>query len=195
MHAVLRRVLIPLAAVLSLAACAEPDRPLYPEVTFAHLHPIKVNVGRTEVVDVFRPTLKPPHVEHEFPVSPMAAVHRWASDRLQPVGTAGVVQVVVEDASVVEVPLERTEGIEGMVTVDQAYRYDANLVVQINIIDAGGQNVGYIRIEAQRTRTVPENLTLNERDQIFFEITEALMRDFNVEAEKSMRQYLTTYVH
>lgn len=195
MHAVLRRILIPLAAVLTLAACAEPERPLYPEVTFAHLHPIKVNVGRMEVIDVYRPTLKPPHVEHEFPVSPMEAVHRWANDRIQPVGTGGVVQVVIDDASVVEVPLERTKGIEGAVTVDQAYRYDANLVVQINIINAAGENVGYTRIEAQRTRTVPENLTLNERDKIFFEITEALMRDFNVQAEKSMREYLAEYVH
>ena len=49
-----------------------------------------------------------------------------------------------------------------------------------DILDGSGDSRGYTRVEVQRTRTVPENLTLNERDQIFFEMTEALMSDLRV---------------
>jgi len=189
------RAVMVLVFVAALSACGStPEPPTFPEITFKHLHPIEIDAAEVEVVDAYTPPLRAPNVEHEFPTSPGEAVHRWARDRLNPVGDGGTVEVTIEDASVIEVPLERTTGVEGLVTVDQAFRYEARLEVAIELLDAQGRSLGVVRTTAERTRTTPEDLTLNERDQVFFELTEALMRDFNVEAEKALRRYLGEYV-
>ena len=45
-----------------------------------------------------------------------------------------------------------------------------------------------------RTRTVREDASLHDRKRIWFEMTEALMKDFNAEMEKNIRQHLGGYL-
>jgi EAL domain-containing protein (putative c-di-GMP-specific phosphodiesterase class I) len=45
-----------------------------------------------------------------------------------------------------------------------------------------------------RSRTVLEDTSLAQREQIWFEITEALMKDFDREIEANIRQYMAPYI-
>ena len=47
---------------------------------------------------------------------------------------------------------------------------------------------------ATYSRTVPEDITVNDRLRIYYEITEALMRSLDVELEKNIRQHLAPYL-
>src|SRR5437667_7686288 len=106
---------------LFLAACS--STPHLPEpVGLAYLanKPIRLNVARVEVVKQYQSSSKPPHVENDFPVPPVAMIQQWVQDRLLPVGKTGYAVVTIEDASVIETPLKATKGLKGMVTVDQS---------------------------------------------------------------------------
>lgn len=187
--------LVVLAIAGAVSACAAPPpEPVYPQLTYGHLGAIRLNVAAVEIVEVYVPPLTPPNVEHEFPITPAAAARRWFEDRLQAVGTAGLALAVVREASVVEVPLKKTTGLTGLVTTDQSERYDAKLVMEVEIRSAIGDREAFIRAVATRSRSVPEDITLNDREKVFFELTEALMNDINAELLNQINQHLVKYL-
>ena len=182
--------------VLALGACSAdpPGRPIYPELTYRHLPPIKLAVGRIEVEDAYTPPLRAPNVEHEFPLSPAAAARRWSDDRIRAVGEKGSVKVTLREASVVEVALKKTEGLTGAVTADQSERYDGTIVMEIEVRSENGDKEAFVTATARRSRTVPEDITLNDREKVFFEMTEAMMNDLNAELERQIQQHLGRYL-
>lgn len=194
-----RSAAAPLAAlalfVLALAACATPPaRPTYPELTWAHLPPFELDVAAVEVVSEYEPPYKEPNVEHLFPVPPGEAARRWADDRIKAAGTEGRAKVIIKRASVTETPLELTEGVRGYFTTEQAQRYDAVVEVTIEVRGPRGYRDGFATAVAERSRTVPEDATLNERERVWFEITDALMKDFNAEMERNVREHLGRFL-
>lgn len=176
------------AAVFLLAGCAtDVERPGFPKISFAHLQPISLNVARIEVENRYVSPATRPNVEHEFPVSPAATASNWGRDRLRAVGSAGVARVIVRRASVVEVPLKRTTGVKGAFTRDQSERYDAVIDMMIELRDANGNVRATAESTAKRWRSVSENISLNDREKVWFEMTEAMMADLNTALENQVR--------
>lgn len=179
--------------LFALSACETPATPRYPEITFTHKPPIRLVVSEVRIVDRYEPPLKLPHVEHEFPVTPAEAAKRWARDRLVANGADGVATFSIKEASAVEVPLEKTGGITGLFKTDQSERYDAVLEVELEVQNARGGR-GFVQTRAMRGITVPEDATLNERERVYFEVTEKLLKDFDAEMEKNIGQFLGRFV-
>lgn len=183
------------AGMLMLTACETTvQKPAYPQISFAHLPKIPIDVARVEVENRYTPPAARPNVEHLFPVSPSASALNWGRDRLQPVGTSGVARVILRRASVVEVPLKRTTGVQGVFTTDQAERYDAVMDMAVEILDESGNVRATIESTAKRSRSVPENISLNDRDKVWFEMTENLMSDLNQSLETQLRQHMANYI-
>ncbi|WP_169567124.1 hypothetical protein [Sneathiella limimaris] len=180
---------------LALAGCAEtPNEPNYPEITFQHKPTLNLNVGEIRFVSEFKSPLRPPNVEHELPVGIERSVRRWVNDRLKAVGGSGAYAVfTLKDASVVETPLEKKSGISGFFTNDQSEKYDFRVAGELQIVTINGGRALAIA-EATQSTTVPEDATLNERDQVFFQKTELLMREFDVQLEKNIQAFLGAYL-
>lgn len=182
-------------AVILLSACtATPQKQTYADITFQHLSPIKLNVGEIKVVNAFTSSLAYPHVEHELPVKIDQSVRRWAKDRLQAVGGGSAYAVLtIRDASVVEKTMERTKGLTGLFTADQAELYTFNVAADLKIVTAGGSK-GLATAAAQRAKSVSEDITLNDREKMYFEQTEVLMQEFDAEMEKNIRAFLGPFL-
>ena len=186
-------VLILIAGLL--AGCAgSAERPVYPQISFAHLSKIALDVARVDVASTYVSPATEPNVEHRFPVSPAASAMNWGRDRLQPVGSGGVARVTLERASVVEVPLEKTKGVRGAFTNDQAERYDGVITMSVEILNDAGERQGIVRATAQRSQTVPENISLNEREKVWFEMTEKMMATINQALEGQVRTHLKDWL-
>lgn len=177
-----------------VAACQSPPAPGWPEITFAHRTPIRLDVARVEVVQTYRPPQAAPNVEHLFPITPAAVLRRWAKERLKAAGTSRTARVTIVNAAVIETKLPTHKGLQGLFYSDQAQRYDATLEVRIDILDDGGRALGHVRTVAERSRTVTEGISLNERSRVWFELTEAVVRDFDTEMERTIRRYLADFV-
>lgn len=182
-------------SALTLGACAnKPAAPRYPELTYGHHGVIALDVASVEFHSSFVPPRKPPHVEHLSPANPVVAMERWTNDRLRPVGREGVARVVVSNASIIETPLQVTGGVRGWFTTDQAARYDAAIEVEIQIRDVGNVQRAYTKARADRSRTVPENATIAEREKVLFDLVEATTTEINSELDKSIHQFLQRYI-
>lgn len=183
-----------MALALLLVGCGggPPSRPVYPELTYSHLGPLKFDAGRLEVVNEYHPPMRAPNVEHEMPVRPALAASRWAKDRLQVTGRNKklILRFTVKNAKVVETELARDPGLQGAFTYHQSDRYDAELEVLLELITEKGARDSYATAAAHRSITVAENATLNEREQAQYGLVEQLMRELNVELENNIRQYM-----
>ena len=183
------------ALVIALAACETPSPEIqYPEITFTNKKPIRLDVLDVEFVQKYVPKQAPPYVEHRFPVQPAAVVERWTKDRLEPVGIARRARVILIDAGVTETVLRKREGIRGFFWNDQSERYDTKVEVRVEIVDDDGVALAYAHAVARRSRSVPEDISLSEREQVWFEFTEDVMKALDVELERSIRRYLVRFV-
>jgi hypothetical protein len=190
-----RRIfLVASAAILAGCETSPPPRPVFPDIRFTGKPPLRIDAAALDVERVFRSTLRTPHVEHLFPVSPEQAMEQWARDRLQPVGTTRRIRVRILDASVKEIELPRTPGLRGAFTTDQAQRYEATAELTVDLMGERGFPERSITAKAFRSRTVPENITPNDRERIWYELTEALMADLDAELEKQIRANFGFYV-
>jgi hypothetical protein len=45
-----------------------------------------------------------------------------------------------------------------------------------------------------RSRSVPENASLNDREKVWFEMTEAMMNDINGSLERQIREHLGAFL-
>lgn len=182
-------------AVFALTACqSAPPRPAPRAVDFSAYGPILLSAGGIDVIDAYRP-IGGNHVEQRSPVPPAEAVHRWAASRLQTTGGPGRVRVTIKDASIIEVPLPKTAGVRGYFTNDQAQRYDGRLEVEV-----AGEIPGeaFFRGTTQATvtysTTVPENISLADREATFQDITNRLIEGLNARLDAGIRKDLAPMV-
>ncbi len=183
------------AFVVSLAACETSIPQIqFPEITFTHLKPIRLDVVDVDFVHKYVPPQALPNVDHRFPQQPAAVAERWAKDRLEPIGISRRARVTLIDAAVTETVLKKREGVTGLFWTDQSERYEARVEMLVEVIDDDGNPQGHAQAVAQHSRTVPEGISLNDREQVWFEIAEDLMKDLDAELDKNIRRYLVRFV-
>ncbi len=184
-----------LLAVAVIAAGCDTPPPRYESSppSFAALPLLVFDLDRIEVVE--RPAAPhPDDVDHLLPTSPAAGIGIWVNDRLRARGTVGTLRVTVEEASARLTALETDIEFEDIFTKEQAERLDVRLSVTIEAIDHNGEVNGSATAQASRSRTLPEGITLAERDRVYDEVIAALLHDYNASQEKAIRQYLALYL-
>ena len=82
----------------------------------------------------------------------------------------------------------------GDFTIPQSERYDLNIAVRLQIVDANGRSMASVDASATRSRTVAADATLNDRERVWFDMTEQAMADLNGSLDKSIPQYMRTYL-
>jgi hypothetical protein len=188
--------LIALVATAALAGCTSPPPPpAFPDIHFTAETPIRLSVSSVQVQSDFRPTYQPPHVEDRFPVTPEHAMVNWAHDRLMAAGGSNAyARFVIEDASVVEVKLKKkNQGITGAFTTEPAERYDGTLAARLEILDEHGVPVRSAEVKVTRSQSVLEGITPNQRDQTWYDMTKAMMADFDHQMSAEISNHFGGY--
>jgi len=181
--------------LVPLAGCnMPPRRESFADLTFQHMPPIRLDVARIEVVEAYRRSADPNRIENEFPTHPGVGAGRWGRDRLQAVGADGLARFTVMEASVVATSLPRTTGLAGAFTQDQSDRYDALLQVRLEVNNRAGTQSGVITTEARDSATATEDMTLNQREQLWFAMTQRLLDTLNTELEKQINAHFGMFL-
>ncbi|MBT3661922.1 MAG: hypothetical protein HOA30_14735 [Rhodospirillaceae bacterium] len=179
-----------LAATLLGACETSPPTQRLPEITFSHMPAFNVDVAKIEIENRFASKLSAPHIEHLMPLAPAAAVEQWAKDRVKAVGRGGTLRMIIEDASARETTLQKDTSFKGKLTKQQSHRYDMAVRATLELKDDSGKVLAAAGANASRSITAREDVTLNEREKIWFETVDLLMKDFNREMEANTKNYL-----
>lgn len=189
--AALAALLLPAAVLVS---CATPPPQTTPDLTYKHLAPISLDAAAFDVETRYIPPLAGPNVEHLSPVTPYAAARQWGQDRIRTAGMQNTARLVILDASIVETDLPVEGGVSGMFTTSQAKRYEGRIAVLLEILDPNRRQLAFATARAERSRSAPEDITIAQREKLWLEMTEAMMKDINAELEKNIRQHFGRYV-
>lgn len=184
-------------AALGLSACAtqSPEASAFPAISFSHKAPIVFAAQGPRVDSQFTAPMRDPHVEHLMPLQPEEAIRIWARDRLKGTGVgSGEIRVVIRDASVVEKILTKKEGVVGFFTDDQEVQYDAHAVVALQYVDAGGNVMVESEAIIDRSRTINEKASMQEREKIWFSMIESLVTTLDDQMSQSIPQYFAPYL-
>lgn len=179
-----------------LAACSTaPEKPIFPEITFAGEPKLTFAASSVETIQEYQPSAQPPHIELTVPQSPVLVAQRWARDRIlldnsQPYR----VTVTIKNASVTEEDLKKTPGIKGSFTEDQVARFTVDVGMTVELRDARGFRIATATSSAKRSNTIGEKATLNDRDKLLYDLVKATMQDVDRELESNIRQYMPLYV-
>ena len=186
---IFRRLALSLPLALGLAACASaPPPPRFPDISFKGEPPILLDVARVELVSTFQPNFAPPEVEHEMPVPPQRALENLCKDRLQAISPASqrVARFTIVDAKVTETELPRKEGLKADFTTQIGQGYNGQVEIRLDIYDENGIVVRTATARAARSRTVPEDITPNDRDRVWYEMSDELAHS----ADQVLEQYI-----
>lgn len=183
------------AALFGLAACeTPPPADEFADITFLNRDRIQIDVAEIVVDNLYVSPRKDGFVEHEFPVDLGATTARWAKDRLEAVGTSGRLTVSIIEASVTETKLEMKTGLEGLLTTDQAERYDGLIVMTLEASNPARRASASARGEVKRSQTMAEDVTLAERERIWYEMTEKMMADLDTVMTTNVNRHLVDFL-
>ncbi len=194
-HSTRPLLLILILMGVSLSACATPpparnlDR-----ISYSERPPIRLDVREIEILRSYQPPNAAPNVDHLFPVPPAAGARLWAADRLKAAGPLRRARFIVREAPVIEIPLKRSGGLTGTFTIEQSERYEARLVAELQILAEDDRIEASVTVEITYHRTVPENLTLNERVQVWHQMTQALLDEMDRKLDATIKEALYAYL-
>jgi hypothetical protein len=194
MHAPLRfaAALSLLAAAVTACAFDDPSN-RFADITYQHLPDIRLDVGEIQIEQAYVGPSEAPNVGYRFPVAPKDAAAQWGRDRLVAQGDRLTFRYIVREASAVETSLKTKTGVTGLITTEQSERYDTHIVIEMQILD-GRQLQGSASAEARRSITLPENITLKEREKVWYKLTEDTMNDLNDQLEQTIKTAFFPYI-
>ena len=183
---------------LLLVACADapiipPERVEAPR--FTQLAPIGFKATELRIASEFEPSFRAPNVEHLFQVSPAEAVAIWAQDRLRVNGEGGLLEVIIQDASVTETSLETKKGIGGWFTKEPSEQYDARILVLMKLYD-GVQRLpaAEAEVKVELSRSIQEGADVYARELLFNTMLVELTQALNAQMEKEIQAYFSPYL-
>lgn len=181
--------------LLLLTACSTSMPSQTPPLTFEGPD-YRFNVAEIKVVDDYRPTRQPPHVEHLFELSPAGAIHQWAGEKLSAGGTSGSLAVVITEASVLRKDLPKTKhGITGMLTKEQTEQYDGTLSVEMKLyVPDRALPIAQTRASVRQSHTLREDAGVFHREALYKQMTTDLMQMLQQELDRNIRQYFSNYM-
>ncbi len=190
-----RRSFLLLPSLALLAACdTPPNRRDFPTLTFQDRPNIRLDVAQIEIVEAYKAPGQAPNVDHLFPQKPVDVATSWGRDVLRAVGYRGMATYTVLDASATETRLPRSTGLTQVFKKEQSDRYDLKIAVRLDINNPVLRAIGEAQASATRSQTVAEDMTLNEREAVWFAMTENAMRELDQKLEAAIRDKLRVFV-
>lgn len=173
------RLALALMLPLAVAACGDDEAAsssapgTYPQPSYSHLTPIRLDAAQIEIDDSWSPRGASRRVEHLAPYPPRYTLKRMAEDRLVAAGRSGKAVFTIEDASILR----------------GQRHYEASLAVRLEILDADGTLLGKADARVAKVRPITGDSSRAERDELYAFVRD-LMAEMNTEFEFQVKQAL-----
>ncbi|WP_420547033.1 hypothetical protein [Curvivirga sp.] len=193
MHKTVKSFIV-ISIITLIAACStKVERHNFPDLTYTHLQRVDLDVAAIEVLQAYQPPLQHPNIEHETPISMLGTTATWAKDVFKSVGHSGTAKIIISEASIIEEPLSNNASITSTFTTEQSEKYISQLTVEIRIEDAFGGSASS-NATVSRSITVPEDISLTDRERVWFDLIEDTVNDMNLKIRDGISKYLKDYL-
>ena len=176
-----------MAMVLGLSACVDTPDKVAPTLSVSG-QAIPLAVSSVEIINPLFDVNAP---SDTLEAKMAGTLQNWAGQLFHAASGKDHLFVTIEKASLVMQPLERqSSGFKSLFTKDQEARYDASVVIRLELHDEHS-NVRHTGVvSAGRTMTLLEGLTLQERDEKITAFLNALLKDLDSRMHTAVQEGL-----
>ena len=172
-----------LLCILLMASCTSKtsgyDGKSLPDMTFAHLQPLNLNVADVEINNNYDPNLNDRDMSIDLPVSPDIAVKRYAESRFEAVGTRGKFIFTIENANTGYELIEPEGSLKQWMGVDRSEKFDVSVIVRFFYIDGLMNESPHSVMEFKRSITIPYSYSLARKEHEQFKFIEVMTKDID----------------
>ena len=176
-------------------SCNQTYLPKKQEIGFSG-KPFVLNVANITVIEEYTTSKKLPNVEGLSDITPSDALKKWVSDRLVAGGNKNTAEVVITDAHINKKQIPKTKsGVEGYFTNEQTEEYFGELAVEIKIYDERRNlPIAKINVSSKNTRTLPENATIIDHENIYHDMSIELMTLLENSLNQNIKDHFGNYI-
>ena len=188
----MNKIILSLAMGLMImgVGCVTPSSPpTFADITFSHKPKINLFIAEVNSKITYIAGETEQHIEQFAPVSLVRLAEDWASQRIAPNGAEGEFTFTVLKAELLETPLITDQGITALFTNEQAVRYQVRLSVKMQAVIPSRAMVIEAISKITRDQTAEEDLTLNERDKILYQLIEDSLYALDQQLEQDIEKY------
>ena len=161
-----------------VAACENRKREYVPPISpFEDMAPVTLDAGLIEVARRYQPD--PTSIEARMRITFDELLEDYAVHRFHPWGGDRTFRLVIRDAEITEVGPNQ---------------YQAYMFVHIQMLNAARIVEGYSIADASMTRTLPADLSVEERATAWEELTVDLIRQLDGPVTREVHNVLGAYV-
>jgi len=192
----LKKYIIILCSLIFITACTSKDNYLIQNIDFNNYKNIKIDASKLIVDKLYISTLSDPYIDHIVKQNLVSLLSEWATARLKPVqvNNAGMIKVIIHNASIKALPLNQNIKVENLFISDAAINIEMNLVVTIDLLDNDGNKLSYVDIKIFKSQELGDNISLLEKDYQIQEMSRSLFKDFDNLAIKKIQEIFYKYL-
>lgn len=183
-----RQFLHTLALVPLIAGCQQTRVAAIRPPDFNNLPQLNLAVGVITVEPLHDNRTSYPRIEGLSPYPLQGIIQQWSDDVFVPAGGQGTLNIQILTASLIEEKLPTKRGFAGLFSNEQseAYHGKITLAFQVQLPDYNGT----INIHSTAVRSVSENASLREREQVWVDIGTKMVNDIDQKLRQNLQQEL-----
>ena len=192
----LKKYIIILCSLIFITACTSKENYLIQNIDFNNYKNIKIDASKLIVDKIYISTLSDPYIDHIVKQNLVSLLSEWATARLKPVqvNNAGMIKVIIHNASIKALPLNQNIKVENLFISDAAINIEMNLEVTIDLLDNVGNKLSYVDIKVFKSQELGDNISLLEKDYQIQEMSRSLFKDFDNLAIKKIQEIFYKYL-
>ena len=173
-----------------LSACVKQENYLIKNINFDNYIPINISASDLIIDQVYIRNIDYPYINHLVKQDLISLVNNWAEARLKPVKTnnSGVIQVVINIASIKAISLKQNTKIEDIFISNAAINLETNLDITINLLDQNGNKLSYVDLKIFKSQELGDNISLLEKEYLIQEMLRSLIKDFDSLAINKLKE-------
>lgn len=182
-----------LAGVVALAACSS-DEPVMTSLSQPAVSgsAYQVRAAQLEVLDGYEAPGHAPNIDHTLAVVPENALVAWAKRRFKPNGSAGIMRVIILDASVTRRDLLGPDAGSSWFRDRASEEFNGRAEVRLEYVHPDGRTKDWATAIATARRTVNESADAQERQAEIDSLVRELLRSLDREALAASRKFMPT---
>ena len=186
----LKYYIITLFTLFFLSACVKKENYLIKNINFDNYIPINISASDLIIDQVYIRNIDYPYINHLVKQDLISLVNNWAEARLKPVKTnnSGVIQVVINIASIKAISLKQDTKIEDIFISNAAINIETNLDITINLLDQNGNKLSYVDLKIFKSQELGDNISLLEKEYLIQEMLRSLIKDFDSLAINKLKE-------
>tara|TARA_B100000686_G_scaffold149590_1_gene156842 strand:- start:4081 stop:4665 length:585 start_codon:yes stop_codon:yes gene_type:complete len=178
-----------------LFGCSNSKEFSISEIDFSEYKGIIFDANNVLVEDVSNKDIEPPYIDHLIFNNVKLNMSKWIKARIIPnFNNENFIKIIIEKANVKAFPIDNNNKIEDIFLNKAAIKIEVDIFIIIEIIDTNSEKLAYLDLKAFKSKDLPENISLNEKDYYIQEMINDIMRDFDKLAVNKIKEIFYQYI-